>query len=146
MPAHVPTFLSIIAWTTSALASIAVHDAPGQGGFALVAEGHAATIVVNPEDHRVATLAATSLAEDVERVSGQRPAIANARPPQGPAVIVGSLERSDERNRTWQPNVLRNSMTARTSLHLRPGKHMLCLWGLDPSVAVQGVTIVAPLD
>src|SRR5688500_7181688 len=86
-------FLSVIGWAASALASIVVHDAPGEGRVALVADGRAATIVVDPEDHRVVAIAAACLADDVERVAGQKPAAA-AAPAQGAAVIIGSLDRS----------------------------------------------------
>src|SRR5688572_10487816 len=88
-------FLSVMGWAASALASIVVHDAPGEGRVALVADGRAATIIVDPEDHRVVAIAAACLADDVDRVSGQKPAAANAPPlPRGPAVIIGSLDRS----------------------------------------------------
>jgi hypothetical protein len=58
-----------------------------------------------------------------------------------PPQIVRFDQSSDERNRTWQQNALRNSMTARTTVTLRPGKHALRMWGIDPSVSVQGVTL-----
>src|SRR5688500_765292 len=89
-------FLSVIGWAASALASIVVHDAPGEGRVALVADGRAATIVVDPEDHRVVAIAAACLADDIERVAGQKPAAAAAAaaPAQGAAVIIGSLDRS----------------------------------------------------
>ena len=147
MLARVPTFLSIIAWTTSALASVDVRDVPRAGGFALVADGRAATIVLDTEDDRVVTLAATWLAEDVERVSGQKPAIANARAPQGPDVIVGSLERSRAIRsivQAWKLNVadLRGQWE---SFKIARVDDALVV-GVDPSVAVQGVTSAAPVD
>ncbi|HEV2296543.1 MAG TPA: hypothetical protein VGR35_22055 [Tepidisphaeraceae bacterium] len=63
-----------------------------------------------------------------------------------PPRIVRFEHSSDERNRTWQQNVLRNATTARTTVRLQPGKHVLRLLGVDASVSIQGVQILAPAD
>jgi hypothetical protein len=58
--------------------------------------------------------------------------------PQRPVTFQ---QASDERDRTWQQNVLRNAMFGRTKLRAKPGRHVLKLWALDPSVAVQHVML-----
>jgi hypothetical protein len=61
--------------------------------FPLVTANGTASIVVDADDHRVVNIAASCLADDVKRVTGREPAIVNALP-RGPAVVVGSLDRS----------------------------------------------------
>jgi hypothetical protein len=65
------------------------------GDFPLVQAGRCAEIVIAPEDFAVVTLVARNLAEDVERVTGCKPAlrtniVANATS----AVFIGTLGRS----------------------------------------------------
>ena len=62
--------------------------------FPLVANGHAATLVISPADHQVAALAAADLATDIAFVTGLRPATtATPFPANGPLVLIGTLGR-----------------------------------------------------
>ena len=45
------------------------------GDFALVYQGRAAGLVIAPEDFPVVSLAAQNLAADIERVTGNKPAL-----------------------------------------------------------------------
>jgi hypothetical protein len=87
-------FLLSLLLATSALAATWVHEQPQLGGFALVADGRAATIVFSPEDHKVVSLAANDLAADIARVTGVKPAVAAFPSVSGPAVLVGTLGQS----------------------------------------------------
>lgn len=71
-----------------------VASAPSRGAFPLVARGVAAPIVVDPQDHAGVLRAAGDLRQDVERVTGIRPALVEGTAPRGPAVVVGTLGRS----------------------------------------------------
>jgi hypothetical protein len=71
-----------------------VASTPSRGGFALVARGVASPIVVDPGDHAGVLRAARDLQQDVERVTGIRPALVEGQAPRGPAVVVGTLGRS----------------------------------------------------
>lgn len=65
------------------------------GWFALSTEKDAATIFTDANDYRVAGIAAGMLADDVERVTGHRPALQTAKlQPQCTAVIAGTLGKS----------------------------------------------------
>src|SRR5687768_8387749 len=75
-------------------ASAGVSATMGIDDFPLVSADGAAPIVIDTDDQRVVAIAASCLAEDVERVSGKKPAVVHAPPPDGPAVIIGSLDRS----------------------------------------------------
>ena len=86
-------FLSLFL-ATSALAAPWVGDQPQPGGFALVADGKAATIVFSPEDHKAVSLAANDLAADVHRVTGVKPAVASFPSVSGPAILIGTLGQS----------------------------------------------------
>jgi hypothetical protein len=55
--------------------------------------------------------------------------------------LVHFDESKDEHDKTWQQNVLRNNMAGRVTIRLGAGAHTLHLCGLDPSVAVQAITI-----
>src|SRR5678816_4012610 len=48
---------------------------------------------IRDSDHRVVQIAATCLADDLLRVTSRKPSITHTRP-QGPCVIIGSLDRS----------------------------------------------------
>jgi hypothetical protein len=71
-----------------------ISSAPSRGAFPLVARGVAAPIVVDPQDHPGVLRAARDLQQDVERVTGVRPALVEGATPRGPAVLVGTLGRS----------------------------------------------------
>ncbi|GGT01832.1 glycosyl hydrolase 115 family protein [Nonomuraea spiralis] len=68
---------------------------PGPGRFPLVASGRAAPIVVSAADHEGVVRVADDLRDDIERVTGVRPALATDRPPrQDEVVLVGTIGRS----------------------------------------------------
>jgi Glycosyl hydrolase family 115/Gylcosyl hydrolase family 115 C-terminal domain len=71
-----------------------VASAASRGSFPLVARGVAAPIVVDTQDHAGVLRAARDLQQDVERVTGLRPALVEGTAPRGPAVLVGTLGRS----------------------------------------------------
>jgi hypothetical protein len=71
-----------------------VTSAVSQGSFPLVARGVAAPIVVDLQDHAGVLRAARDLQQDVERVTGLRPALVEGTAPRGPALLVGTLGRS----------------------------------------------------
>ena len=50
---------------------------------------------------------------------------------------------TEERDKVWQQNVLRNAMFGETKIRLTAGKHTLRLHGTDASVAVQGIVLKA---
>lgn len=65
------------------------------GDFRLVHDARAADILVSPDDFKVARLAATELAADIERVTGRRPSLrAEASGLSAHAVVVGTLGKS----------------------------------------------------
>src|SRR4051812_38862995 len=86
-------WMTLMACATCGAAAVTVKDAPAAGDFPLVSGARAAPLVMDADDHRVVTVAASCLADDVERVTGRKPVIAHARP-DGPAVVLGSLDRS----------------------------------------------------
>ena len=62
------------------------------GELALVAGGQTSDIYVDPADFEVVKIAAGLMADDIERVTGKRPAIKSDATQLGPnAVIVGTL-------------------------------------------------------
>jgi hypothetical protein len=91
---------SVIVWFGASPAAFAlgrkpfVASAPSRGAFPLVAQGVAAPIVVDPQDHAGVRRAAGDLQQDIERVTGIRPALVEGAQPRGPAVIVGTLGKS----------------------------------------------------
>ena len=66
-------FLCIIA--VSAQAASTLHVTSQRGGFPLFADGRAAAICVSPKEPLVVGKAARLFADDVQRVTGQRPAV-----------------------------------------------------------------------
>src|SRR5215813_5866573 len=71
-----------------------VHDRPASGDFRLVG-AQAADIVVSADDFRVVQIAAENLSQDVERVSGKKPAVLGSASRVSPhAVIIGTLGKS----------------------------------------------------
>ena len=65
------------------------------GELALVSGNQTSDIYVGPEDFEVVKIAAGLLADDIERVTGKRPAIkSDAAQLGGNAVIVGTLGKS----------------------------------------------------
>ncbi|GGP77243.1 glycosyl hydrolase 115 family protein [Saccharothrix coeruleofusca] len=70
-----------------------VVDRPGPGRFPLVAKGKAATLVVSPQDHAGVVRVVGDLRDDVERVTGVKPALAHDVP-RGDAVLIGTIGKS----------------------------------------------------
>lgn len=80
---------------SEAIAGEVVFTRPSEGpSVKLVAKDGASSILVSDNDYSVVKLAARLFADDVARVSGQRPSIASA-PSQADAVIVGTLGHSE---------------------------------------------------
>ncbi len=76
-------------------AALTASEAPSAGSFPLVAGGRAAELLVDATDARVVRLAADAFAQDVERVTGRRPALrADAARLGSAVVIVGTIGHS----------------------------------------------------
>lgn len=89
---NVLLFLLAIATTIPSLAADWISDRPTRGAFALAADGRAADILYDPNDHAVVARAATDLAADIARVSGVQPGIQTAVPAGGSKlVLIGTL-------------------------------------------------------
>ncbi len=87
VPAHLRRLL---ACAVGCLAIASVHAA----SFPLVVDHHAATLVTSPADHEVVAIAAADLANDIARITGVSPVIADTLPPGGgPLVLIGTLGR-----------------------------------------------------
>jgi hypothetical protein len=70
-------------------------SASAAGGFPLVVDGRAATIVSDPADHPVVAHAAADLAADILAVTGVAPTrTATARPAGKTLVVIGTLEKN----------------------------------------------------
>ncbi|QRV17780.1 glycosyl hydrolase 115 family protein (plasmid) [Haloterrigena salifodinae] len=68
---------------------------PSDGSVPIVAGESVADIYVDGDDHEVATIAATDLGDDIERVTGRRPAVTDSLAELSEtAVIVGTIGRS----------------------------------------------------
>jgi len=78
---------------TPALVVSHASDANDPATFPLVDARQVAAVVVDPHDYEVVSLAAGLFADDVERVTGRRPAVA-AQPTHGPTILVGTLGHS----------------------------------------------------
>jgi len=65
------------------------------GDFAVVRNGRAADIYVDPKDHKVVIIAVEDFSEDVEKVTGVKPRVIKTRGQiGGEAIIAGSLDKS----------------------------------------------------
>src|SRR5258708_17128740 len=72
-----------------------IHDRYVKGDFSLVRQSQAADILVSSDDFKVVQIAAQNFAEDVERVTGKKPALSSdASHLSRYAVIVGTLGKS----------------------------------------------------
>jgi hypothetical protein len=87
-------FLIFLLCATSCFAAPWVSEQSSSGAFPLVVNGKAASIVTSPEDFKVAHLAATDLAADIQRVTGAKSTVATFPSVSGPAVLVGTLGHS----------------------------------------------------
>jgi hypothetical protein len=83
---------------TAAAAGVPIKEAvTASSDFPLVANGRAATVVVDPAEPEVVRIAAGLLAEDVERVTGVKPGVVQAAAPlksDAPLVLIGTLGES----------------------------------------------------
>src|SRR5262245_39122211 len=72
-----------------------VHERFAIGDFKLVAGAQAADIFVSANDFKVVQIAARNLSEDLERVSGKKPAVVSGASRITPhAVIIGTAGKS----------------------------------------------------
>jgi hypothetical protein len=76
-----------------------ISDRPTRGAFALAADGRAADILYDPEDHAVVAHAAADLAADIARVSGARSKVQTRiqtalSAGHSTLVVIGTLNRS----------------------------------------------------
>ena len=71
-----------------------VSEKPSTGAFPLASGGSAATICIDSDDAAVVGIAGRLLADDVERLTGTRPAIGTDIPEDGPVLIAGTAEGS----------------------------------------------------
>lgn len=72
-----------------------IIDRKTEGYFPLSGDGGAAAIMVDKADERVVHIAAALLADDVERLTGRRPAvITDGTAPDAPCVIAGTIGKS----------------------------------------------------
>lgn len=92
-----PAFICLI-FTQNALALDSFPKVVTENGkdyFPLVANSNAAAILIDKADHRVVHIAASFLADDMERLTGQRPAvITDGTVPDGPSVVAGTIGKS----------------------------------------------------
>ncbi len=97
-----------------------------------------ADIVVDPADFRVAHIAAHMLADDVERITGKRPAVKEAAPATHHAVIIGTVGQSH-----WVDRLAKENKINISRLH---GKWEASLWqtvdhpfpGVDRALVIAG--------
>jgi len=78
-----------------AAAGSAIAGEPGNGGFPLAPTGGVADVFVGADDWKVAHIAASNLVQDIERVTGRRPALRHDTASLASnAVLIGTLGRS----------------------------------------------------
>jgi hypothetical protein len=71
---------------------VRVTNTAESGSFPIVSNGQAATLVVDPQDVEVVSVAAEAFSKDVELITSVKPALAGAL--AGVSVIIGTLEKS----------------------------------------------------
>ncbi len=87
--------LSLVPMTYAATGTLSASSEPSPGSFPLVAAGRAAELLLDAAEAKVVHVAAAALADDVERVTGHRPAVStDPAHPAGATVIVGTVGRS----------------------------------------------------
>jgi len=93
---HLTILLAVLASLSLKAADTAwVSDTYREGDFKLAEGAQLAPVCVAPGDFECVRLAAGLFAEDVERVTGRRPAVATqSEKPGGPAVLIGTLGQS----------------------------------------------------
>lgn len=90
LPRSALCWLALIALPTHAeVTPVTLLDSVADGAFALLSEKSAARIVTDPADFKVVSIAAQCLANDIERVTGHKPATAGKS-----AVIIGTIGKS----------------------------------------------------
>ena len=73
-----------------------ITDSPADGDVPIVSGDAIGDLYVDGDDHEVATIAATDLGDDIERVTGHRPAVTGSLAElSGTAVLVGTIGRSE---------------------------------------------------
>jgi len=71
-------------------------ESPSEADVPIVHGDEIATIYFDEDDHDVVGIAARDFADDVQRVTGDRPSVSSSfEDPAGPAVVVGTLGDSD---------------------------------------------------
>jgi hypothetical protein len=89
------TITSIVAAPSLGLGDTIVSETEGQGGFALVSQKKAVTLVLDKSDWPGVLRAAGDLQADIQRVTGVKPALETKRVPAGKTVIIiGTLGKS----------------------------------------------------
>src|SRR4051794_26572092 len=87
-------FCAAIAPSTNA-AGVTVTDQPvGAGAVTIASSARPTPIIVDKADHDVVTLAANLFADDVQRVTGQRPQVSNDFTSSPQWIVVGTLGKS----------------------------------------------------
>ena len=84
----------VILFTWQAAAELSLADSPGAADFILFDGKNAASILVETNDDRAIIRAAGDLAEDVERVTGTKPELAQGSDGKINVVIIGTLGQS----------------------------------------------------
>jgi hypothetical protein len=82
----------------AAQAATTLRVTSARGGFPLVADGCAATVCVSPKEPAVVAKAASLLADDVQRVSGRRPAV-TGKSREKSVVVVATIGCNSEVDR-----------------------------------------------
>ena len=88
-------FCYIVFISSCVVAKDWVDSKKTHGDFPLVTQDHVATVVYSVEDFRLAGIAAQDLANDIERVTGKKPAVKRTLENlDNPVVIIGTLGKS----------------------------------------------------
>ena len=101
-----PALALILLLTAGArAATLTVSTAAAPEAFPLVTPDSTAQLVIDPGDAKVVEIAAGLFADDVERVTGRKPAIGNARN-AAPTLLVGTIGSSAEIDKLVAAHVL----------------------------------------
>ena len=80
--------------TIKAVAQNAIADKPGKKDFPISTTDTATPIVYDIKDDSLVSIAARLFSDDVERVTGKRPAVQNTIDAGKDIIIIGTLEKS----------------------------------------------------
>ncbi|WP_408960264.1 glycosyl hydrolase 115 family protein [Natrinema sp. 74] len=112
---------------------------PSDGDVPIVTGNAVAEIYVDETDRELATIAATDLADDIERVTGRRPAITGSLADlSGVAVIVGTVGRSESVDRCLQASDVDSAALADERERFAIGTVSEPLPGLESAVLIAG--------